>query len=206
MPADKDGLFAAGRTGVNEPQLPWPGSTHCAGGEQPADDGPARQNVRAEHLVGWVDYATDVADEVAAQRLAVWGGQVLPLEPVLVPLLLPEPHLQGREGSAAVSLEHVSLTGSPSTQLRWACSSPAVLQPGRSHKAALPGGLGPIPLQLGVLLTREVMKSNLVSMSGVSRQARNLRDVLDCRSCRTPGEGRTEVCACLAPRCSVDCH
>lgn len=36
--------------------------------------------------------------------------------------------------------------------------------------------------------TREVMKSSLVSMSGVRRHARNLREVLDWRSCRTPGE------------------
>lgn len=37
-------------------------------------------------------------------------------------------------------------------------------------------------------VTREVMKSSLVSMSGVRRHARNLREVLDWRSCRTPGE------------------
>jgi len=37
-------------------------------------------------------------------------------------------------------------------------------------------------------ITREVMKSSLVSMSGVRRHARNLREVLDWRSCRTPGE------------------
>lgn len=40
-------------------------------------------------------------------------------------------------------------------------------------------------------LTREVMKSSLVSMSGVRRHARNLREVLDWRSCRTPGERQT---------------
>lgn len=70
--------------------------THRAGGEQPADDGPARQDVGAEHLVGWMHHAADVTDEVAAQGLAVRGGQVLPLEPVLVALLLPEPHLKGK--------------------------------------------------------------------------------------------------------------
>lgn len=70
--------------------------THRAGGEQPPDDGPARQDVGAEHLVGRVHHAADVTDEVAAQGLAVRGGQVLPLEPVLVPLLLPEPHLKGK--------------------------------------------------------------------------------------------------------------
>lgn len=68
-----------------------------AGGEQPANDGPAREDVRAEHLVGWMDHSTDVADEVTAQGLAVWGGQVLPLEPVLVPLLLAKPDLEGEE-------------------------------------------------------------------------------------------------------------
>lgn len=71
--------------------------TYRAGGEQPPDDGPARQDVGAEHLVGWVHHPTDVTDEVAAQGLAVRGGQVLPLEPVLVPLLLPEPHLKGKK-------------------------------------------------------------------------------------------------------------
>lgn len=64
-----------------------------AGGEQPADNGPAWQDVRAQHLVGWMDHATDVTDEVAAQRLALSGGQVLSLEPVLVALLLPKAYL-----------------------------------------------------------------------------------------------------------------
>lgn len=69
---------------------------HRARGEQPADDGPAREDVGAQHLVGWVHHAADVPDEVAAQGLAVRGGQVLPLEPVLVPLLLPKPHLKAK--------------------------------------------------------------------------------------------------------------
>lgn len=63
------------------------------GGEQPADDGPAWQDVRAKHLIGWMDHPADVADEVTAQRLALSGGQVLSLEPVLITLLLPKPNL-----------------------------------------------------------------------------------------------------------------
>lgn len=76
--------------------MPLARRTHRAGGEQPPNDGPAREDVGAEHLVGGVDHATDVAYEVAAQGLAVGGGQVLPLKPVLVPLLLAEPHLEGK--------------------------------------------------------------------------------------------------------------
>ena len=34
----------------------------CAGGEEPAEDGPARNNVRAENLVGRVDDAHNEAD------------------------------------------------------------------------------------------------------------------------------------------------
>lgn len=49
-------------------------------------------------------------------------------------------------------------------------------------------------------LTREVMKSSLVSMSGVRRHARNLREVLDWRSCRTPGERQTGLSVCTEPR------
>lgn len=41
--------------------------SYRAGGEQPANDGPAGQDVRAQHLIGWVHHSTDVADEVAAQ-------------------------------------------------------------------------------------------------------------------------------------------
>lgn len=76
--------------------MPLARRTHRAGGEQPPDDGPAREDVGAEHLVGGVDHAADVAYEVAAQGLAVRGGQILPLKPVLVPLLLAEPHLEGK--------------------------------------------------------------------------------------------------------------
>lgn len=71
-------------------------ATHRAGGEQPPNDGPAWEDVGAEHLIGGVDHATDVAYEVTAQGLAVRGGQVLPLKPVLVPLLLAEPDLKGK--------------------------------------------------------------------------------------------------------------
>lgn len=78
--------------GARRPEAPPP---YRAGGEQPANDGPARQDVGAQHLVGWMDHAADVADEVAAQRLALGRGQVLSLEPVLVPLLLPETDLSG---------------------------------------------------------------------------------------------------------------
>lgn len=63
------------------------------GSEQPADNGPAWQDVRAKHLIGGMDHPTDVADKVTAQRLALSRGQVLPLEPVLVTLLLPKPYL-----------------------------------------------------------------------------------------------------------------
>lgn len=66
-----------------------------AGGEQPANDSPAGQDVRAQHLIGWVHHAADVANQVAAQRLALCRGQVLSLEPVLVSLLLAKTHLQG---------------------------------------------------------------------------------------------------------------
>lgn len=44
-----------------------------------------------------MDDPTDVANEVTAQRLAVWGGQVLALEPVLVSLLLTKAHLGDRD-------------------------------------------------------------------------------------------------------------
>lgn len=82
--------------GQKERRVPLARRTHRAGGEQPPDDGPAREDVGAEHLVGGVDHAADVAYEVAAQGLAVGGGQILPLKPVLVPLLLAEPHLEGK--------------------------------------------------------------------------------------------------------------
>lgn len=80
---------------TDEPQqqADGPPPPYRAGGEQPADDGPAGQDVGAQHLIGWVDHPADVADEVTAQRLALGGGQVLPLEPVLVTLLLPKTYL-----------------------------------------------------------------------------------------------------------------
>lgn len=40
------------------------------------------------------------------------------------------------------------------------------------------------------VFTLEVMNSSLVSMSGVSRQARNLREVLEVRSCNIPAAGQ----------------
>lgn len=80
---------------TNEPQqqADRPPPPYRAGGEQPADDGPAWQNVGAQHLIGWVDHPADVTDEVTAQRLALSGGQVLSLEPVLITLLLPKTYL-----------------------------------------------------------------------------------------------------------------
>lgn len=75
---------------------------HRARGQQPADDGPPGQDVRTQHFIGRVDDPTDVANEVTAQRLAVWGRQVLALEPILVPLLLTKAHLG--EGTAGTEL------------------------------------------------------------------------------------------------------
>lgn len=123
----------------NRPSGPPP--PYRTGSEQPADNGPARQDVRAKHLIGWMDHPTDVTDEVTAQRLALSRGQVLSLEPVLVTLLLPKPYL-----NTGYKLEASSRV----TELR-----------GRT----------------GVTVTLEVMNSNLVSMSGVSRQARNFLEV-----------------------------
>lgn len=42
-------------------------SSYRACGEQPANDGPAGQDVGAQHLIGRVHHAADVANEVAAQ-------------------------------------------------------------------------------------------------------------------------------------------
>lgn len=39
-----------------------------------------------------------------------------------------------------------------------------------------------------VTFTLEVMNSSLLSMSGVRRQARNLRDVREVRSCKRPAD------------------
>lgn len=62
-------------------------------------------------------HAADVTDEVAAQGLAVGGGQVQPLEPVLVPLLLPEPHLKGEgEGQALLRGRPKPRSGPPALQ------------------------------------------------------------------------------------------
>lgn len=74
-------------------QADGPPPPYRAGGEQPADDGPAWQDVGAQHLIGWVDHPADVTDQVTAQRLALGGGQVLSLEPVLITLLLPKAYL-----------------------------------------------------------------------------------------------------------------
>lgn len=41
--------------------------------QEPTNDGPSRQNVRTQHFIRRVDYPTDVANEVTAQRLTVWG-------------------------------------------------------------------------------------------------------------------------------------
>lgn len=69
-------------------------SPHRARCQEPADDGPSGQDIGTQHFIGRVDDPTDVANEVTAQRLTVWGGQVLALEPILVTLLLTEPHLE----------------------------------------------------------------------------------------------------------------
>lgn len=70
-----------------------------AGGQQPANDRPAWQDVRAQDLIGRMDHSTDVADQVAAQGLALCCGQVLSLKPVLIPLLLPKTHLDTQVNS-----------------------------------------------------------------------------------------------------------
>lgn len=74
-------------------------SSYRAGGEKPANYGPAGEDVGTQHLVGRVDHSANVANEVAAQGLAVWGGQILSLEPVLVALLLAKAHLGKGRGS-----------------------------------------------------------------------------------------------------------
>lgn len=52
----------------------WSYSARC---QQPADDGPARNDVRAQQVVRRVEDSTDISYQVAAQRLALWCGQVL---------------------------------------------------------------------------------------------------------------------------------
>ena len=51
--------------------------TNCAGCEEPANDSPTRDDVRTQHFVGGVDDSTDVANEITAQGLALWGRQIL---------------------------------------------------------------------------------------------------------------------------------
>jgi len=59
-----------------------------------ANDSPARDDVGAEELIGGMDDADNEADEVAAEALGLQGGEVGPLEPLLVPLVRPEPDLR----------------------------------------------------------------------------------------------------------------
>lgn len=97
-PLGPEDMGAGGRRTLCHPHPPPRGpSAHRARCQQPTNDGPSGQDVRAEHLIRRVDNPTDVANEVAAQRLAVGGGQVLALEPVLVSLLLTKPHLGDRD-------------------------------------------------------------------------------------------------------------
>ena len=62
--------------------------------EEPSDDGPARDDVGAEELVGRVDDADDEPDEVATKWLRFGCREVLSLEPVLVAFVGPESHLK----------------------------------------------------------------------------------------------------------------
>ncbi len=105
-----------------------------------------------------MNHTAYVAYEVTAQRLAFSGGQILPLKPVLIALLLAKPNLQLRKSKSVYF---------------------------SSHKH--------IVVSAFVCITREVMNSSLVSMSGVSRQARNLREVLEVRSCTIPAAGRDKT-------------
>lgn len=58
--------------------------THRARCQQPANDRPAGNNVRAELFVRRVNDSADVADEVTPQRLTFCCGEILTLEPLLV--------------------------------------------------------------------------------------------------------------------------
>lgn len=71
---------------------------------------------------------------------------------------------------------------------------------GAGTRALLPGACTGTPPGEQEGITREVMKSSLVSMSGVRRHARNLREVLDWRSWRTPGERRRARSARAQPQ------
>lgn len=85
---------------VNQPvvekrQLSIGGSdVGSACGQEPADDGPARYDVRAKHFVTWMDDAADVANEIASQRLTFGHREVLSLKPVLVALMHTKLNLQ----------------------------------------------------------------------------------------------------------------
>jgi hypothetical protein len=70
-------------------------STHliCASGEQPTDDRPTRNDVRAEEFVGRVDDSDYEPNKIAAKRLRLWCWKVLPLEPVLISFVSTEPDL-----------------------------------------------------------------------------------------------------------------
>ena len=51
--------------------------THSTCGEQPANDSPAWDDVRAEQLIGRMYDSTDVADEITTQGLTLWSRQIL---------------------------------------------------------------------------------------------------------------------------------
>ena len=68
--------------------------THRAGGQEPPDDRPARHDLGFDLLVGWMDAVADEADQVAAESLALWRGQIHPLEPVLIAFVVAKEHLE----------------------------------------------------------------------------------------------------------------
>lgn len=63
----RDGSERSAGSEVNGVSKVTPLPSYRAGGEQPANDGPAGQDVGAQHLIGRVHHAADVADEVATQ-------------------------------------------------------------------------------------------------------------------------------------------
>lgn len=75
-------------------------ASYRAGCQKPANNSPARQNIRAQHFIGWMNHATYITNEVTAQWLALSCGQILPLKPVLVTLLLTKPNLQTQKARA----------------------------------------------------------------------------------------------------------
>lgn len=58
-----------------------------------------------------MDHTADVANEVTPQRLTLSGGQVLSLEPVLVPLLLSETHLSTGRNRSLVMITRDNVRG-----------------------------------------------------------------------------------------------